>query len=107
MDRPGDRLNRFIANAGAGMDAAGRPVYTGPGMMYMGPGEFSRTQAVHAGLEADAMRDDPAGNTIRKLLDQLQRRDLPGNVRLPVFPLAGGGNTTLSMQYHNGAPRQS
>lgn len=107
MDSPNDRLNRFISSAGAGMDAAGRPVYTGPGMMYMGPGEFSRTQAVHAGLEADAMQSDQAGNTIRRLLDQLQRKNLPGNVSLPVFPLAPGGNSSYDIKYYNGVPGQS
>lgn len=80
MDRPNDRLNRFLANSGAGLDAAGRPVYSGSGMMYMGPGEFARTQQVHSGLEQDAMRDDPQGNMIRRLLDQLKMRSLPGNI---------------------------
>lgn len=80
MDSPNDRLNRFIANSGAGKDAAGRTVYSGPGMMYMGPGEFAATRAVHAGLEADAMKYDPQGQLIRKLLDQLQQKNLPGTL---------------------------
>ena len=100
MDRPNDRLNRFIANSGAGVDAAGRPVYSGPGMMYMGPGEFSRTQQVHSGLEADAMRSDPSGNTIRKLLDQLQQKNLPGNVQLPVFPISPAGDFTIQHSFN-------
>jgi hypothetical protein len=49
-----DRYNKFLASYGAGQDGAGRTVYSGPGSMYMGPGEFARTQQVHAGLHADA-----------------------------------------------------
>jgi hypothetical protein len=98
MDRPNDRLNRFIANSGAGLDAAGRPVYSGSGMMYMGPGEFSRTQQVHAGLELDAMRDDPRGNLIRRLLDQLKMQDLPGSLRMSLPDLP---NTSASYTFQN------
>lgn len=97
MDSPNDRLNRFIANSGAGLDAAGRPVYSGPGMMYMGPGEFSRTQQVHAGLEQDAMRDDPQGNMIRRLLDQLSRQSMAGKANIPVYPMPAQGNQTYSV----------
>ena len=100
-------LNQWEARSGAGMDAAGRTVYTGPGMMYMGPGEFSRTQAVHAGLKADAAREDPDGMRVRELLDQLKRQNLPGTFRLPVFPLVGGGSTSYDIRYNNGAPGQS
>jgi hypothetical protein len=53
MDSPADRYNNFISRAGAGFDAAGRPVYGGSGHMYMGPGEFARTQDVHRGLQKD------------------------------------------------------
>jgi hypothetical protein len=75
MDRPNDRLNNFIARSGAGFDAAGRTVYSGPGMMYMGPGEFAATRAVHSGLEADASKNDPQGQMIRQLLEQLARKE--------------------------------
>lgn len=96
MDTPNDRLDRFIASAGAGMDAAGRTVYTGPLHMYSGPRESAATQQVHANLEADAMRDDPQGNVIRKLLDQLKMQNLPGTARVPVFPLAAGGDQSYT-----------
>ena len=98
MDNPNDRLNRFITNAGAGVDAAGRPVYSGSGMMYMGPGEFARTQQVHAGLEADATQADPQGNMIRKLLDQLKMQNLPGNLRMQLPDLP---NTSTSYSVDN------
>jgi hypothetical protein len=74
MDSPNDRLNNFMARSGAGFDAAGRPVYSGSGMMYMGPGEFARTQQVHNQLAADAASTDPQSALIRKLLDELSAR---------------------------------
>jgi hypothetical protein len=98
MDSPNDRLNRFIANSGAGVDAAGRPVYSGSGMMYMGPGESAATKQVHAGLEADATRHDPQGNLIRRLLDQLKMQNLPGNLRMQLPDLP---NTSASYSIDN------
>lgn len=88
---PNDRLNRFIADSGAGIDALGRASYTGPFMMGAGPNDFARTQAVHKQLEADAMAYDPQGNRIRQLMDMLQRQQkLPGTVDLPKFDAAVG-----------------
>jgi hypothetical protein len=95
MDRPNDRLNRFIANSGAGVDAAGRPVYSGPGMMYMGPGEFSRTQQVHNQLKADAASSDPQGHLIRELLDKLNEKSMAGKANIPVYPIAPGGDIQI------------
>jgi hypothetical protein len=94
MDSPNDRLNNFITRAGAGYDAAGRTVYSGPGMMYMGPGEFASTRAVHSGLEQDAAESDPQGQLIRQLLDQLARKDMPGYKFTPP-PMPAQGNTTV------------
>ena len=94
-------LNRWEAGAGAGMDAAGRPVYSGPGLMYMGPGEFASTQAVHNDLKARAFDEDPDGMRIRELLDQVKRQNLPGTASLPVFPLVGASN----MSYHHAEGR--
>jgi hypothetical protein len=96
MASPNDRLNQFIASSGAGKDAAGRTVYSGPGMMYMGPGEFARTQAVHAGLEADAMKDDHQGALIRKLLDQLSASQARGSgYQFDPPPIPAQGNTAV------------
>jgi hypothetical protein len=97
MDRPSDRLNNFIARSGAGMDAAGRTVYSGPGMLYAGPGEFARTQQVHNQLMADESKDDPETAMIRQLLDQLKMRNLPGRASIPVYPVATG-NVSYSHQ---------
>jgi hypothetical protein len=83
-----DRLQQWEAGAGAGKDAAGRPVYSGPGMMYMGPREFSATQAEHEKMKLAAGREDPQGMLIRQLLDQLQNQNLPGQAN--VAPLMGG-----------------
>lgn len=65
-----DRLYQWEAGAGAGKDAAGRTVYTGPGMLYMGPGDHSRTQAEHEKMKIAAAKADPAGMLIRQLLEQ-------------------------------------
>jgi hypothetical protein len=65
-----DRLYQWEAGAGAGRDAAGRVVYTGPGMMYMGPGDFARTQAEHEKMKIAAIRADPEGMRIRQMLDE-------------------------------------
>ena len=65
-----DRLQQWEAGAGAGKDAAGRPVYSGPGMMYMGPREFSATQAEHEKMKIAAAKADPEGMMIRELLEQ-------------------------------------
>jgi hypothetical protein len=99
MDRPSDRLNNFNARSGAGFDAAGRPVYSGPGMMYMGPGEFSRTQQVHNQLAEDASADDPQGALIRKLLDQLSASQARSSgYQFDPPPLPAQGNQTYSNQ---------
>lgn len=99
MDRPSDRLNRFISGYGAGVDALGRPTYTGPDAMYASPREFAEMRRTHSQLKADAMRDDPQGELIRELLDQMKMGSLPGNVRLPIFPLATG---SASYQHNEG-----
>jgi hypothetical protein len=96
-----NELNRWEARAGAGMDAAGRTVYSGPGLMYMGPGEFSATQAVHNDMKARAFEQDPEGMRVRELLDQLKRQRLPGHVSLPVFPLVPGGNQAYDIRMNN------
>jgi hypothetical protein len=67
-----DRLQQWEAGAGAGTDAAGRPVYTGPNMMYMGPREHSATQAEHEKMKIAAAKDDPQGMLIRQLLEQMK-----------------------------------
>jgi hypothetical protein len=101
MDRPNDRLNNFIANSGAGVDAAGRTVYSGPGMMYMGPGEFAATKAVHSGLEADAAGSDPQGHLIRQLLDQLARKEGRSTFQFTPPQQPNPGDQTYSYQEHN------
>jgi hypothetical protein len=65
-------LARWESAAGAGYDAAGRTVYTGPGMMYMGPGDNAATKAVHQGLVNDTNMDDGEG-LIRALLAERNR----------------------------------
>lgn len=82
MDTANDRLNRFIVGYGAGMDPAGRPTYTGPGAMYSSPREYATMQQTHAQLQADATNEDPRGNAIRTLLDQLNRKNMPGTAQL-------------------------
>lgn len=79
MDDPMSRLNRFEAGYGAGLDPAGRLVYSGGGMLYAGPSDFARTQQVHNDLKAQAAASDPNGMMIRQLLEQMQRENLPGS----------------------------
>ena len=97
MDSPVDRLNRFIAGYGAGVDAAGRPVYSGAGAMYASPREHAQMQATHNQLKADAMAYDPQSQLIRELLDEIKMRKLPGQASIPVYP-AATGNFTYSHQ---------
>jgi len=90
-------LARWESSAGPGYDAAGRLVYSGPGMMYMGPGDKSATQAVHQGLKRDADRED-GGGMIRALLAELARRRAMGsnlNFKMPEAP--PGGNRTMTI----------
>jgi hypothetical protein len=82
-----DRLQQWEAGAGAGKDAAGRQVYTGPGMMYMGPRDFSATQSEHEKMKLAAAKDDPQGMLIRQLLEQLSN---PTPSQANVAPLMGG-----------------
>ena len=95
MDSPADRYNNFISRYGAGFDAAGRPSYSGPGVMYMGPGEFSKTQAVQKDLEAK-MQESERERQLRFLLDRLARESSAGKTNIPVFPLSGPN----SVSYH-------
>ena len=86
-------LERYEAGIGYGVDALGRPVYNNQFSMGQGPRDFLATQAVHRDMQARAAQEDPSGMKIRSLLEQLQRRNLPGNVKLPreMFQLDGGG----------------
>lgn len=99
MDTPNDRLNRFIAGYGAGVDAAGRTVFTGPDAMYASPRERAEMQRTFSQLKADAAKSDPQGQLIRELLDQMKMKSLPGTVALPVFPLETG---SASYQHNEG-----
>jgi hypothetical protein len=99
-----DRLQQWEAGAGAGKDAAGRLVYSGPGMQYMGPGEFSRTQAEHDKMKVAAMKSDPQGMLIRQLLDQVQNQNLPGQAS--VRGLVGSYNAP-DMRINAQDPRQA
>jgi hypothetical protein len=86
-------LERYEAGIGYGVDALGRPGYNNQFSMGQGPRDFLATQAVHRDMQARAAQEDPSGMQIRALLEQLQRRNLPGNVSLPgeMFQLDGGG----------------
>ncbi len=97
MDNPVDRLNRYIANTGAGVDAAGRPAYSGggPAGMYASPAEQNFMMAEHGRLKAAAAAEDPQGHLIRELLDQLKMKNLPGNVDIPVYPIAPAGDVSI------------
>lgn len=110
-----DALNRFIAGSGAGFDAAGRRVYSGPGLMYSGPGERAATAAVHSDLERAAFNEDPYAGMIRKLLDELAANDAAArNYYNPYLsdsqrPVASSGNS-LSIDARNisaAVPRQA
>jgi hypothetical protein len=91
-------LARWESAAGAGYDAAGRTVYTGPGMMYMGPGDNAATKAVHQGLVNDTNMDDGEG-LIRALLQDISRRKaMAGNLNYKLPDLAtASGNRTINL----------
>ena len=64
--------NRFLANSGAGVDAAGRLVFSGPSMMYAGPGEFARAQQTLREAEMRMMEEEnPAETRRRQMMDRL------------------------------------
>lgn len=65
-------LADFEARSGAGYDAAGRTVYTGPGMMYAGPGDRAATQMYHQEMMNRANAED-GGGLIRALLAERNR----------------------------------
>jgi hypothetical protein len=97
-----DALNRFTAGSGAGFDAAGRRVYSGPGMMYSGPGERAATMQVHSDLERMAFNEDPYANMIRQLLDDLRRNAGTGNYFNPYLsesqrPVASSAARTFNI----------
>lgn len=91
-------LGNFEARYGYGVDALGRPSYQNQFSMGSGPRDFLATQAVHNDLKARAAQEDPQGFMIRELLEMLKKQNLPGNVRLPVFPIAPAGNVTYAPQ---------
>jgi hypothetical protein len=93
----GDSLRRFEAESGYGKDAAGRDVYTGPFHLYMGPGDFARTQAEHATRKNAVAKDDPQGMLIRKLLEEQANASMAAKANIPVFPI-GQGNTTYNVR---------
>jgi len=98
-----DDYNRFLAESGAGYDAAGRVNYTGPNYMYMGPRQFAETDAVRKQLELRAFQAQPAEMRIRQLMDQLEQQRIasgmgPGTIRLAPQELATG-NSSQTMTY--------
>lgn len=96
-------LADWEARAGYGVDALGRPSYQNQFSMGASPRDHLANTATHNQLKANAYRDDPRGMLIRDLLEQLKRRNLPGNVNLPVFPLVPAGNASYSVDYHGGS----
>ena len=98
-----DRLYQWEAGAGAGKDAAGRPVYTGPNMLYMGPREFSATQAEHEKMKIAAAKADPQGMMIRELLEQAKSQALPGHHSLKgMMGSYNAPNATLNVARQQG-----
>lgn len=96
-------LNDFIANTGAGFDAAGRRVYSGPFHMYGGPGDRAATMQTHAQLMNAAQMEDEESALIRKLLDDLaQSRARSMNYFNPYLsesqrPVASNGSRAISI----------
>lgn len=97
-------LERYEAGIGYGVDSLGRPVYNNQFSMGQGPRDFLATQAVHRDLQARTAQDDPIGMQIRALIEQLQRRNLPGNVSLPreMFQLESSGPTNVDASVRYG-----
>jgi hypothetical protein len=80
-------LNNWEAGAGYGVDAMGRPSYQNQFSIGAGPRDHLAQTATHNDLKARAAAEDPNGMMIRQLLEQMQRQNLPGQARIPVFPL--------------------
>lgn len=93
-------LANWEARAGAGYDAAGRTVYSGPGMMYSGPGESAATKAVHQDMMNRANAED-GGGLIRALLAEHNRNAarFMGVDPSKWLDLQAGGSTTYAPNY--------
>ncbi len=94
MANPVDRLNDFIAESGAGVDAAGRVGFAG----YQSPQEHINNKIRLAKHRAEAAKFDPQGELIRNLLDQMMMRNLPGSVRLQLPAPHGPSTVNYSVQ---------
>ena len=80
-----DRVRRYEAAVGYGLDAAGRPVYNAAG--YPSPRETAGMQKAHEELKWEAekeerARGDKASAVIRELINQIRRQNMPGTVQI-------------------------
>lgn len=94
-------LANWEARAGYGVDALGRPSYQNQFSMGAGPRDHLAQAAIHNDLKARAAQDDPQGMLIRDLLEQLRKRNLPGNVNLPVFDLKTPSSVSYDMRIND------
>lgn len=90
-------LANWEAGAGYGVDALGRPSYQNQFSMGAGPRDHLAQTAIHNDLKARASKEDPQGMMIREILEQMKRQNLPGQARIPVFPVPAQGNQTYSV----------
>lgn len=91
-------LSNWEARAGYGVDSLGRSSYQNQFSMGAGPRDHLAQAAIHNDLKARAAQEDPDGMMIRELLEQMKRRNLPGNVSIPVFDAVNPGDVTISYQ---------
>lgn len=91
-------LSDWEARAGYGVDALGRPSYQNQFSMGAGPRDHLAQTAIHNDLKSRASKEDPQGMMIREILEQMKRQNLPGQARIPVFPIAQPATTNI--EYH-------
>lgn len=103
--------DNFMANSGAGLDAAGRRVYGSHIQYGSDPRSFAKDQMTEAQLRQAATYEDPGLMRLRELIEENKqlRQSLgvgPGTTRLPVYPAEGGkGTTSYDFSYRQGSDK--
>lgn len=84
--------DQFLARSGAGVDAAGRLVFGGPDMMYLGPREFAAAQSNLSEMRRRAEEEESmAEKRRRQIMDRLAQYSPGSGYYADVRMLAGGG----------------
>lgn len=85
--------DQYLARSGAGVDAAGRLVFSGPDMMYAGPREFASASSTLSEMRRRAEEEESeAEKRQRQMLDMLARHAPPTGYKFDPRMLAVGNS---------------